>query len=109
MPSFERWTVRDRDGNEVYITQERWGHIIEPSNHPEMETYEDELRLTVRQGSRHQDPLDPQKYRYTKAFDHLVGDNTHIVAVVLFRFKDGGSERPHANNFIVTAYQKEVR
>ena len=31
-----RWTVRDRYGNEIYLTQERWDHIIEPTNHPEM-------------------------------------------------------------------------
>jgi len=31
-----RWTVRDRYGNEIYLTQERWDHIIESTNHPEM-------------------------------------------------------------------------
>jgi hypothetical protein len=31
------------------------------------------------------------------------------VAVVLFRFRDRGNQRPVANNYIVTAYQKEIR
>jgi hypothetical protein len=31
----ERWTVRDRFGNEIYLTQERWEHIVLPFNHPE--------------------------------------------------------------------------
>ena len=36
-----RWTVQDRYGNTVYLTEERWQHIIEAINHPEMEDYED--------------------------------------------------------------------
>lgn len=32
-----RWTVQDRQGNQVYLTDERWNHIIDPFNHPEME------------------------------------------------------------------------
>ncbi len=30
------WTVRDRYGNSIYLTNERWKHIIDPVNHPEM-------------------------------------------------------------------------
>ena len=66
-----RWTVQDRYGNTVYLTEERWQHIIEVINHPEMEDCEDELKETVHLGARRQDPLNPQKYRYTKAFDNL--------------------------------------
>jgi hypothetical protein len=80
-----RWTVRDRYGNSVYLTQERWEHIVEPVNHPELETYEDELRETVQNGTRRQDSLNPQKFRYSKEFTNLPADNTHIVAIVLFR------------------------
>jgi hypothetical protein len=32
-----RWMVKDRFGNNVYLTQERWEHIIESINHPEIE------------------------------------------------------------------------
>jgi hypothetical protein len=104
-----RWTVRDRDGREIYLTQERWEHILEPTNHPEMEDFEEELKQTIQQSRRQQDPLNPQKYTYTKAFNHLMLDNTHIVAVVLFRFREHGNRPPVANNYIVTAYQKEIR
>jgi hypothetical protein len=78
-----RWTVRDRYGNDVYLTDERWTHITEPWGHPEMAEFENELRETVRSGDRHQDSLNPP-YRYMRSsiiFPH----NTHIVAIVLFR------------------------
>jgi hypothetical protein len=42
-----RWTIRDRDGREIYLTQERWDHILEPTNHPEMEDFEEELKQTI--------------------------------------------------------------
>lgn len=99
-----RWTEHDQYGNEVYLTDERWEHIIHPMNHPEMEDYEYELRETIRLGSRKQEMLDPQKYRYSRAFDNLAGRNTHIVAVVIFRL----FAELTPNNFIVTAYQKKV-
>lgn len=48
-----------------------------------------------------------QKYRYSLAFDTLPEYNTHIVAIVLFRFTDNnGVIMP--NNYIVTAYMKEI-
>jgi hypothetical protein len=103
-----RWTVQDRYGNRIYLTQERWEHITESVNHPEMEDYEEELKETVKMGSRKQDSLNPQKYRYSKKFDNLSASNTHIVAVVLFRLQEGEIGEIVSNNFIVTAYQKEI-
>lgn len=103
-----RWVARDREGNEVYLTEERWAHITDPTNHPEMEEYEEELRLTIQQARRRQDPLNTQKYIYTQAFANLIEDNTHVVAIVLFRFRESLGGRPLPNNFIVTAYQKEI-
>ncbi|MBI3761784.1 MAG: hypothetical protein HY260_07970 [Chloroflexi bacterium] len=108
MPDDKRWTVRDRHGNDVYLTQERWKHIMEPINHPEMTDYEEELRQTVQQGTRKQDPLNPHKYRYMKAFDDLPKDNTHIIAIALFSFRENEAGEPEPNNYIVTAYQKEI-
>jgi hypothetical protein len=35
-------------------------------------------------------------------------DNTHIVAVVLFRFNEGEEGRPASNNYFVTAFQKQI-
>jgi hypothetical protein len=34
-----RWIVQDRQGNGIYLTQERWEHIIDPINHSEMAGY----------------------------------------------------------------------
>ncbi len=98
-----RWQVKDRFGNEIYLTQERWQHIIEPINHPEMAGFEDHLRHTIQKGRRKQDDLNPRKYRYTMTFNDLVEDNTHIVAIVLFRYRVGQAGEPLANNYIVTA------
>lgn len=103
-----RWTVQDRFGNSIYLTQERWEHIIEAINHPEMEEYEEELKETVKTGTRKQDSLNPQKYRYAREFDNLPADNTHIVAIVLFGARENEIGEIISNNFIVTAYQKET-
>jgi hypothetical protein len=37
------WTIRDRCGNEVYLTWERWEHVIE--FHPEMEPFFEDIRI----------------------------------------------------------------
>ncbi|MBD0321100.1 MAG: hypothetical protein ICV87_12245 [Gemmatimonadetes bacterium] len=42
------------------------------------------------------------------AFRGLPEDNTHIEAVVLFRFDEGADGKAQANNYIVTAYQKQM-
>ena len=66
------------------------------------------MKETIRQGLRKQDPLNPRKYRYTKVFDDLAGDNTRVIAIVLFRFSEGEAGELVRNNYIVTAYQKEI-
>lgn len=106
--SGKRWSVSDRYGNTIYLTEERWKHIVEPINHPEMLDYEEELKETIQSGTRRQDSLNPQKYRYSQPFDSLVEDNTHIVAIVLFRFREDVAGKPETNNYLVTAYQKEI-
>ncbi len=80
-----RWEIDDRYGNPSYLIQERWEHIIDPINHPEINDYEEELKETIRQSARKQDIVNPQNYRYRMAF-------THIVAIVLFRFRDEAGE-----------------
>ncbi|MBC8472567.1 MAG: hypothetical protein H8D56_24145 [Planctomycetes bacterium] len=107
MASSKRFLVCDRYDNEIYLTHERWEHIIEKTNHPEMIDCEEQLKQTIHSGKRKQDALNPQKYRYIKAFDGLAGDNTHIVVIVLFRFIEDGMGNLVPNNYIVTAYQKE--
>lgn len=102
-----RWSVRDKQGNLIYLTPERWEHIIDSSNHPEMTAYEDALKETIQLGKRTQDPLNPQKYRYSMAFNHLAEYNTHLIAIVIFRLHEqNGQFLP--NNYIVTAFQKEI-
>lgn len=103
-----RWTVQDRWHNEIYLTDERWEHITAAMNHPEMAAYETQLRETIRTGTRKQDSLNPRKYRYNKEFSALAADNTHIVAIVLFAFVESESGQPMSNNYIVTAFQKEI-
>ncbi|MBS1786745.1 MAG: hypothetical protein JST85_03435 [Acidobacteria bacterium] len=103
-----RWIEQDRYGNHIYLTEEHWHHISEPMNHPEMSGCEEQLRETIRTGQRKQELFNPQKYRYSKAFENLSETNTHIVAVVLFRFVEDETGAVVPNNYIVTAYQKEV-
>jgi hypothetical protein len=97
--------VQDANGNSVYLTEERWEHIVE--GHPEMAHHESHLREAVRLGARSQDSLNPQKFRCLRAFQGLWGDNTHLEAVVLFRFGEE-EDRLVANNYVVTAYLKEI-
>ena len=104
-----RWKTHDRYGNEIYLTHERWSHITDSINHPDMVNYEQHLKLTIQHGRWKQDLLNPQKYRYTNAFVDLPADNTHITAIVLFRFREGSNGKPISNNYIVTAYQKRIR
>jgi hypothetical protein len=109
MAASKRWTIRDQAGHTIYLTQERWHHITAPINHPEMMLCEEHLKEPVESGERVQDALNPQKYRYVKAFADLPEDNTHMVAIVLFRFRQGDNGKPLPNNYIVTAYMKELR
>jgi hypothetical protein len=96
MSDSKRWTVEDRDGNPIYLTQERWEHIIGPLNHPEMADYEEHLRTAIRRGRRRQEPLNPRKYRYSYQFDDLPDDSNHIVAIVLFGFDVDQSGKTHS-------------
>lgn len=108
MATGKRWAVRDRYGNHIYLTEERWEHIIDPINHPEMMEYETHLKDVIRFGHRKHDVLNSQKYRYSQPFADLGDANTHIVAIVLFRFSEGTDGKPVPNDYIVTAYQKAV-
>ena len=103
-----RWTIQDRYGYYIYLTEERWNHIIEDMNHPEIADYEEYIKDTIQTGRRKQDALNPQKYRYSKAYTDLIEDNTHMVVIILFRFSEDEQGRPEPNNYIVTAYMKEV-
>ena len=102
----QRWLVKDRYGNELYLTDERWRHIVE--GHPEMRECEVWLKRVVQTGSRTQEPLAPQKFRYSRPIPDLPDGNTHVVAIVLFRFEEREDGSVRRNNYIVTAFQKRV-
>ncbi len=104
----KRWTVQDRYGNQIYLSHERWQHIIEPFNHPDMEGYEEYLRSTIQAGRRIQDSLIPNKYYYRKEFADLPNGNNHIIAVVVFKLFVDRRGKSIPNNFIITAYQNFI-
>lgn len=54
-----------RYGNEVYLTEERGLYITADTNHPELELVEQVLNMTLQQGKRRHDALNPQTYRYS--------------------------------------------
>jgi hypothetical protein len=101
-----RWSVADRFGNEIYLTDERWEHILD--GHPEMRDSEEMLMQTLRVGTRAQEPLAPQKFRYIRRFAGLPEGNTHVVAIVLFRFEENEDGSIRGNNYVVTAFQKQA-
>ncbi|MDL1910400.1 hypothetical protein FBQ81_06850 [Chloroflexi bacterium CFX6] len=105
----KRWTVRDRDGNPIYLTEERWRYITDAENHPEMTPYEEQLKTTIQKGQRQQEPLNPRKYRYTHTFDDLPEDFNHLVAIALFGFDVNEQGETIPNNFIATAFLKYMR
>jgi hypothetical protein len=92
-----REEIRDRRGNIIYLTDERWDHILE--NHSELDSRRDKVVSTVRAGKRKQDPLLPDKFYYNKKFPHFLDDYDEIEVVVIFRWHQG---KP--NSFIITAY-----
>lgn len=104
-----RWLVQDREGNPIYLPEERWRHIVDPDNHPEVADYEEELKEALRKGRRRQEPLNPRKYRYALSFDHLPEDFNHVVVIVLFGFDIDEQGQTIPNNYIVTAFLKHIR
>jgi hypothetical protein len=100
-------SVTDKWGNEIYLTDERWAHIVEP--HDDMMEYRRHVLMTVSTGQRRQDPLDPTKYKYSKRFRDLPTGFTHLVVVVKFAWREKTQGRETPNNFILTAYQVSRR
>ncbi len=89
-----KWTVRDRYGNQIYLTEERWRHIVE--RHEELADHFDDVLDTIRKGRRNQDAILPYKYTYLWPCDHLPAGYNRIVVIVMFKEED--------NNFIITAW-----
>jgi hypothetical protein len=97
-----KWTVRDRYGNEIYLTQERWEYIL--CYHSELEGLLDDLLDTLRNGRRAQEPIDPGKYKYYRRCDTLPLEYNTIVIVVKFSTRLRGDEAFVPNNFVITAW-----
>ncbi len=97
-----REKVGDRRGNEIYLTDERWQHILE--THEEMTNFREYLFETLRTGQRRQDAFDLSKYTYSEKFTDLPDDFTHVVVVVKFS-QQVTARGEISNNFVLTAYQ----
>lgn len=89
--------IQDQFGNAIYLTDERWEHIIE--EHSELDGHRAEVLSTVRSGKRSQDPLIPNKFFYNKKLRQLIEGFDEIEVVVVYRWQ---ADKP--NNFVVTAY-----
>ncbi len=107
--SGKRWIVQDRYGNAIYLTHERWAHIINGVNHPEIADYEEYVKTTIQRGRRRQEPLNPRKYRYSHQFDNLPDDVNHVVAIVVLGFDVDKHGQTVPNNFVATAFFKHIR
>lgn len=101
------WTVNDRLGHEIYLTQERWQHII--AAHPVLRERRADVLTTVRHGRRRHLALQPEKYRYVRRYTDLPGMFNAIVVVVLFRLRHELDGTTTANNYVVTAWPAHIR
>ena len=96
-----RWTVHDRDGRPVYLTEERWQHII--IRHDELTEHFEAVLDTIRFSRRRQDPLNPEAYHYYRYYSSLSNDYVGIEVIVLFKI-DVFDNEITPNNFVVTAW-----
>jgi len=76
-----RWTVADRAGREIYLTEERWQHII--SRHRALAGHLEDVLNTLRLGRRRQDKAQLLKYFYHRRCAALPGYYDSITVVVL--------------------------
>jgi len=97
-----KWTVHDRYGNEIYLTEERWLYILR--YHPQLDGLLDELLDALRKGRRRQQPEDPSGYKYDQYCVALPSAYNPIVAVVkcTTQVQVDGTFAP--NNFVITAW-----
>ena len=96
------WEVRDRYGNKVYMTRERWEHVLE--RRPWLDDLRAEVVDTVRRGRRKQDPLDSAKYKYYRSCRDLLPEYNHLVVVVRFGERIDERQQVVANNYVLTAW-----
>ncbi len=97
-----KWTVQDRYGNKIYLTEERWRHILK--SRPELESYFDDFLETIKTGRRTQDLLIPNKYKYNKMVKALLPENNHLIVVVIFKTVPLDEGQFQSSNFVVTGW-----
>ncbi len=97
-----RWEIYDRYSNKIYMTVERWQHVIE--SRPWLSDYHDEVLATLHQGRRKQDSLNPSKYKYYWPSNDLLPNFNHLVAVVLFKETIDAEGRIVPNNYVTTVW-----
>ncbi|MFQ6100720.1 MAG: hypothetical protein ACE5OS_05745 [Anaerolineae bacterium] len=102
----EKWTVQDRYGNEIYLTEERWNHILE--YHPELEGHLDNVLNILKKGRRKQEPTMPYKYRYYGRCDELLPDYNHVVVIVILGTRQCPDGISVLNNFVTTAWPIDI-
>ncbi len=96
------WEIFDRYGNRIFLTAERWQHVLH--RRPWLESHFDDILETLRKGRRKQDPMDQAKYKYYYPCSTLAPDNSHLVAVVKFdKIRDVQGSLSD-NNFVMTAW-----
>ena len=96
-----RWEVVDRAGRSVYITRERWEHIID--KHVELDSRLDDVLTTIRDGRRRQTKRDPQTYIYYRRYNDLPEPYDTILVFVAFRYQQNNGTIL-SNNFVTTAW-----
>jgi hypothetical protein len=101
-----KWTVRDRRGNEIYLTEERWQHVLE--RHEELAGLLNQVLDTLRHGQRRQEALDPNRYRYHHPCAALPPGFSHIVVAVVFRYQEQPDGTRIANNFVTSAWGVDI-
>jgi hypothetical protein len=97
-----KWVVCDHAGREIYLTEERWNHIV--SRHRELRDHLNDVLETVRRGHRQQQPHDSQTYVYRLPCESLCPPFNGIMVVVTFHFQQQAQDETSPNNFIVTAW-----
>lgn len=97
-----RWDIYDRYGNKIYMTAERWNHAL--ASRPWLADYHDEALMTVRQGRRKQDPLNPRKYKYYWRCDDLLPDFNRLVVIVLLGERMDAEGRLVPNNYVTNVW-----
>ena len=99
---FMTWQVRDRYGNQIYMTAECWLHALE--KRPWLADYLDDVLVTIRLGRRTQDPLNLRKYKYYRPCASLQPEFNHIVVVVLFKESANAIGQATPNNYVVNIW-----